>query len=288
MKVRIIETGYFKLDGGAMFGVVPRKIWNKINAADDNNMCTWAMRCLIVEDGDRVILFDTGMGSKQDEKFQSHFEPHGPYSLSQSIIAAGYALEEITDVFLTHLHFDHCGGALYRGAKGEILARFPNAKYWTNQEHLDSALSPNFREKASFLKENIVPLVEQNKLAYLPSESGVHLTENITVDFYYGHTTAMMVPTIQLPNGNKLVYPADLLPSAGHVRMPYVMSYDIQPLVTLREKAAFYEKAEDKNTYLLFEHDKDIALGQLAKNERGRFKINHGMQMGAVIKETSI
>ncbi len=282
MKVRIIETGYFKLDGGAMFGVVPKQMWKKLNAPDDNNMCTWAMRCLLVEEGNRVILFDTGMGDKQDEKFQSHFEPHGPHSLAQSITDVGYALEEITDVFLTHLHFDHCGGALYNDSEGDIQALFPNAKYWTNQDHLDSALKPNFREKASFLKENIVPLLEQNKLAYLPTESGVHLTENITVDFYHGHTTAMMVPTIQFPNGNKLVYPADLLPSAGHVRMPYVMSYDIQPLLTLKEKSTFYEKTEDENTFLLFEHDKDIALGQLAKNEKGRYKIDHGMSLEEV------
>ncbi len=283
MEISIIEAGYFKLDGGAMFGVVPKSMWQKINPADEKNLCTWAMRCLLVKDGDRLILFDTGMGEKQDEKFRGHFEPHGPNNLSQSIRNAGYHLEEITDVFLTHLHFDHCGGALYRGTDGEIKPLFPNAKYWTNQEHLDSALQPNFREKASFLKENIVPLLEHKVMHFLPVEQGIHFTENITVDFYYGHTTAMMVPTIEIDNGNKLVFPADLLPSAGHVRMPFVMSYDIRPLETLKEKAAFYEKILDNQTFILFEHDKNIELGQLSKNEKGRFRIDQYMDLATIV-----
>jgi len=222
----------------------------------------------------RVILFDTGMGDKQDEKFMSHFEPHGEESLGGSLVDMSIRADEITDVFLTHLHFDHCGGALYRNEKGEIVPTFPNATYWTNQKHLDWALNPNPREKASFLKENIVPLLEQDKLKFISVEDGVHFTEQITVDFFYGHTEAMMVPTISLPNGNRVAFAADLLPSMGHVRMPFVMSYDIRPLETLKEKRAWYEKiADNNNDYIFFEHDKDAPLGQLVTNEKGRYEI---------------
>lgn len=270
MELKIINTGFFKLDGGAMFGVVPRKLWSKLNPPDEDNLCTWAMRCLLVREGDRVILFDTGMGDKQDERFRSHFQPHNTTGLVRGLYEAGIAAEEITDVFLTHLHFDHCGGALEKSASGEIKPVFPNAVYWTNQLHLDSALKPNFREKASFLKENIVPLVEQKVLKYLEVKDGIHLTDNITVDFYNGHTTAMMVPTIKVGK-KKIVYAADLLPSIGHVRMPYVMSYDIRPLTTLQEKQAFYEKILDNNTYVMFEHDKDNVFGQLERDEKGRY-----------------
>lgn len=273
MKIHRIESGLFKLDGGAMYGVVPQKIWSKLNKPDTNNMCTWAMRCLLIEEGDRRILIDTGMGDKQDEKFQSHFEPHGPDSLAGSLRQSGFETEDITDVFLTHLHFDHCGGSLVRNSNGDIVPQFPNATYWTNKEHLETALSPNFREKASFLKENIVPLIEGKHLFYIDVQDGIHFTENITVDFFYGHTTAMMVPTVSLPGDKKLIFPADLLPSATHVRMPYVMSYDIRPLTTLTEKQSFYEKTLDKNTYFFFEHDKDHVLGQLSKDERGRYSI---------------
>lgn len=273
MKIHAIETGYFKLDGGAMYGVVPQQMWKKLNPPDENNMCTWAMRCLLVEDGDRLILIDTGMGDKQDDKFKGHFEPHGPYTLEGSIKKAGFALEEITDVFLTHLHFDHCGGALYRNDQGEIKPFFPRATYWTNQSHLEWALTPNARERASFLKENIVPLIEAKVIKNITEENGVHFTENITVDFYNGHTEALMVPTIHLPTGKKIVYPADVLPSSTHVRMPYVMSYDIRPLVTLEDKARLYEQVCNEDTYLFFEHDKDVVIGQLVKNEKGRYKI---------------
>lgn len=274
MILKEVHCGFFKLDGGAMFGVVPKKMWNKINPSDENNLCTWAMRCLMVRDGDRTILFDTGMGNKQDDKFKGHFEPHGEQSLGSSLAELAIAAEEVTDVFLTHLHFDHCGGALYRNEKGDILPTFPNATYWTNEKHLEWALNPNPREKASFLKENIVPLIEQKRLSFVPVEDGVHFSENITVDFYDGHTEKMMVPTITLPSGKKVVFPADLLPSAGHARMPYVMSYDIRPLVTLKEKRRWYDGiANDADTYLYFEHDKDLGLGQLVTNEKGRYSI---------------
>ncbi len=272
MKLHLIETGWFKLDGGAMFGVVPHKLWSQMIPPDDNNMCTWTMRCLLLEDGARKILIDTGMGDKQDDKFRSHFEPHGPYTLSGSLDRVGVHPNEITDVFLTHLHFDHCGGALVRSASGDVVPQFPNATYWTNKRHLDWALNPNFREKASFLKENIVPLKDQNKLAYIDVKDGVHFTDSITVDFYNGHTESMMVPTIHL-GGKQIVFPTDLLASAHHVRMPYVMGYDIRPLVTLEEKARFYEKSHDPNTYFIFEHDKDMAMGQLVRNDRGRYSI---------------
>ena len=273
MKLHIIDTGYFKLDGGAMFGVVPKTMWSKLNPPDDNNLCTWAMRCLLVEDGPRKILIDTGMGNKQDAKFRSHFHPHGDASLLMSISKAGFQPEEITDVFLTHFHFDHVGGAIYRDKDEVLKPTFPNSTYWSNKNHFDWAVNPNFRERASFLKENFVPLHEEGVLRFLDVEDGVHFTENITVDFFYGHTEALMVPTIHLPNGKKIVYPADLLPSAGHVRMPYVMGYDIRPLETLNDKARFYEKVLNEDTYLFFEHDKDNVCGQLTRNEKGRYGI---------------
>lgn len=274
MELHVIDTGFFKLDGGAMFGVVPKQMWSKLNAPDDNNMCTWAMRCLLVKEGNRLILFDTGMGNKQDARFRSHFEPHGDLSLEISIKKAGYSFEDITDVFLTHFHFDHVGGAVYLDQNQKLQPTFPNATYWTNQKHFDWASKPNDREKASFLKENFIPLHEQNKLKYIDINDGIHFTENITVDFYYGHTEALMVPTIHLPNGKKIVFTADLLPSSCHVRMPYIMSYDVRPLETLRDKARFYEKALDSDTYIFFEHDKDYTLGQLTRNERKRYGID--------------
>jgi len=274
MEIHVIDTGYFKLDGGAMFGVVPKQMWKRLNEPDADNMCTWAMRCLLVKDGDRVILVDTGMGNKQGPKFMSHFQPHGDASLMLSITKAGFSFEEITDVFLTHFHFDHVGGAVCYDKEEQLIPTFPNANYWTTKSHFDWAKKPNFREKASFLQENFIPLMENKVLKYIDQIDGVHFTENITVDFFYGHTEALMVPTFHLPNGNRLVFTADLLPSAGHVRMPYVMSYDIRPLETLNDKARFYEKALDENTFIFFEHDKDNAFGQLTRNEKGRYGID--------------
>jgi len=272
MKAHIIETGKFKLDGGAMFGVVPKQMWNRLNPADENNMCTWSMRCLLVDVGERVILFDTGMGDKQDEKFASHFEPHGEDNLISSITNAGYTREEITDVFLTHLHFDHCGGAVSKLENGDLIPTFPNAMYWTGRRHLASALDPNPREKASFLKENIVPLETHGKLSFI-EEDQKNWTDSITVKFYDGHTAGMMIPTITFPNGNQLTFAADLLPSSYHVRMPYVMSYDIDPLQTLEDKKAYYEEALAPNHYVLFEHDPVHLVGSVIKNEKGRYAI---------------
>ena len=270
MKLHIIETGKFKLDGGAMFGVVPKKLWQKINEPDENNMCTWAMRCLLIEEGERRILIDTGLGNKQDAKFRSHFHPHGEDSLDKSIAKSGFNAEDITDVFLTHMHFDHVGGAVKKDEDGNLLPTFPNATYWSNELHLNWALNPNPRERASFLKENIVPLQDHNVLKFIDVEQGVKFTDSISVDFVYGHTEAMMVPYINMGNGKTLVYTADLLPSHGHIGMPYVMGYDIRPLDTLKEKAKLYEKTVNDDHFIFFEHDKDMACASLTKNERGR------------------
>ena len=273
MKIKAIETGLFKLDGGAMFGVVPKRMWNRMIPSDDNNMITLSMRCLLVDDGERVIVFDTGMGNKQDEKFRSFFEPHGEDSMSKSIRNAGYSMEDITDVFITHFHFDHCGGALTKTSNGTIEPSFPNATYWTNERHYNWAYDANPREAASFLKENFQPLKDMGKLEFLDVEEDIQFTDRIKVNFYYGHTEAMMVPTIRTDDGNDLVFTADLLPSAHHVRMPYIMSYDVRPLETLNDKVRFYEKALADNCYIFFEHDKDQMIGKLTKTERGRFGI---------------
>ena len=273
MKLKIIDTGLFKLDGGAMYGVVPKRMWQKINPPDENNMCTWAMRCLLIEYKEQKILIDTGMGHKQDDRFRSHFEPHGDFSLSSSLGAAGVKAEEITDVLLTHLHFDHCGGAVKKNDEGELLPEFPEAKYWSNEKHWKWAMEPNMREKASFLKENFVPLKDHQLLNFIDVSDNVSFNDVIDIQFVYGHTEAMMIPEIKLDNGQRLIYMADLLPSAGHVRLPYVMSYDIRPLVTLDERKKYYNEYADNKTIVMFEHDKDFAFGRIRKNEKGRFYV---------------
>lgn len=270
MKLHIIETGKFKLDGGAMFGVVPRSLWKRLNEPDENNMCTWSMRCLLIEDGEKKILIDTGLGDKQDDKFRSHFYPHGDDSLYGSLSSSGFGVEDITDVFLTHLHFDHVGGAVRRTADGHLVPTFPNATYWTNEKHLAWALKPNARESASFLTENIVPLVDHNVLKFIDIEEDVPFTDRIKVNFAYGHTEALMTPYIHLDDGRTVVYTADLLPSHCHISMPYIMGYDIRPLETLKEKAALYERVIGTDHLIFFEHDKDIACAELVKNDRDR------------------
>jgi len=284
MKLSIIQSGFFKLDGGAMFGVVPKTLWSKQNPPDDKNLCTWSMRCLLIETEDRKILIDTGLGNKQDEKFMSHFEPHGAYSLAQSLLDKGVTLEEITDVFLTHLHFDHVGGAVIKNSDGDLIPHFPNATYWTNQKHYDWAFNPNYREKASFLKENFVPLHDHGVLKYIPEEPSFEWVKGINIHFSYGHTEAMMIPHITLANGNVLVYCADQLPSSFHVRMPYIMSYDIRPLTVLEEKKELYKKALNENYYLFFEHDPVTAVGQLTQNDRGKFGIDTAIDWPSITK----
>lgn len=266
MKLHSIDTGFFKLDGGAMFGVVPKVLWKKINPPDKNNLCTWAMRCLLVDCGKRKILIDTGIGNKQDEKFRSHFHPHGDASLMDSLEQKGYDAKKITDVLLTHLHFDHCGGAVMKDAKGKLKPAFPKATYWSNQSHWLSALYPNQRENASFLKENFVPLEEAGQLAFL--EDGQELVPGVKVHYVYGHTNAMMLVEIQYKK-KTVLYMADLIPSAGHVRLPYVMAYDMEPRKTLDEKARFLNWAMKRDTILFFEHDREFECCTLKQTAKG-------------------
>jgi glyoxylase-like metal-dependent hydrolase (beta-lactamase superfamily II) len=287
MKISIVETGKFKLDGGAMFGVVPKTMWSKLNEPDENNMCTWVMRCLLIEKGDRKILIDTGLGDKQDEKFRSHFHPHGSDSLSKSLNALGVSFEDITDVFLTHLHFDHAGGAVIRSGD-HLIPTFPNAMYYTNDYHYQWAYEPNPRERASFLKENFVPLKEAGCLQFLPVEQDLKFNDFIQIRFVYGHTGAMMVPFIDLGNNKTLVYCADLLPSHCHVGMPYVMGYDVQPLETLKEKQVLYDQVTNDDHYLFMEHDKDYKVIQVTKNERGRFKATQKECWEDVVSQTDM
>ena len=267
MNLYTIDTGLFKLDGGAMFGVVPKSIWQKLNPPDENNMCTWAMRCLLVEDGDRLILIDNGMGNKQDEKFFGHYYLHGDDTLDKSLAKHGFSKGDITDVFLTHLHFDHCGGSIIR--EGEKLRpAFDNAIYWSNEKHWDWAVNPNDREKASFLKENILPIQESGQLQFVDTEDGISFTESIKIRFAYGHTDAMMLPQISYRD-KTIVYMADLLPSAAHLPLPYVMAYDMFPLQTLTEKRAFLQEAVQNDYILYFEHDAKNECCTLQQTEKG-------------------
>lgn len=274
MKLYAINTGYFKLDGGAMFGVVPKTIWNKINPADENNLCSWALRCLLIEDGNRLILVDNGNGDKQDAKFWSHYYLHGDDSLEKSLAKYGFTKDDITDIFLTHLHFDHCGGSITI-ENGKYVPNFKHATYWSNEEHWKWATKPNEREKASFLTENILPIAESGKLKFIdvPAVTGNSLgtsafSENISVRFVNGHTLAMMLPQISC-NGKVVVFMADLLPSAGHIPLPYVMSYDMFPLTTLNEKKSFLVEALEKDYILFFEHDKDHECCTLQQTQKG-------------------
>jgi glyoxylase-like metal-dependent hydrolase (beta-lactamase superfamily II) len=274
MKLYTIDTGYFKLDGGAMFGVVPKSIWNKINPSDENNLCDWALRCLLIEDGNRLILVDNGNGDKQDAKFFSHYYLHGDDTLDKSLAKHGFHKDDITDVFLTHLHFDHCGGSIIWEGK-KLVPAFKNATYWSNKEHWDWAVHPNEREKASFLKENILPIEETGQLRFIgvaefsdKKLGSTVFSENISVRFVNGHTQAMMLPQIKY-NDKTIVFMADLLPSAGHIPIPYVMAYDMFPLTTLNEKKAFLNEAVENNYILFFEHDPKIECCDLQKTDKG-------------------
>ena len=274
MKLYSINTGNFKLDGGAMFGVVPKVMWNKLNPADENNLCSWAMRCLLIEDGNRLILIDNGIGDKQDEKFLGHYHLHGDDALDTSLAKYGFSKDDITDVFLTHLHFDHCGGSIKREGD-KFVPAFKNATFWSNEHHWEWATKPNDREKASFLKENILPIEESGQLKFvLPGETQFHqlsssvFTETISVRYVSGHTESMMLPQINY-NGKTIVYMADLLPAAAHIPIPYVMAYDMFPLTTLNEKKSFLTEAVENDYILFFEHDPKIECCSLQKTEKG-------------------
>lgn len=267
MKIHVLHTGYFKLDGGAMFGVVPKSIWSKLNPPDENNLCNWAMRCLLIDDGNRRIIIDTGIGDKQDEKFYRHYYLSETKHIRDLVQEKGYSPESITDVFLTHLHFDHCGGAIVREGD-QLVPAFPNATYWSNEKHWEWATTPNDREKASFLKENIIPLGESGKLKFVKYEQGTFLTPEISVRFVNGHTGAMMLPQIKY-KGRTIVYMADLLPSTGHIPIPYVMAYDMFPLTTLDEKKEFLTEALKNNYILFFEHDPVVECCELQATDKG-------------------
>ena len=277
MQLYSVNAGNFKLDGGAMFGVVPKSIWNRSNPADENNMCSWAMRCLLIEDGGRLILIDNGMGNKQDAKFFGHYYLHGNDTLEKSLAAHGFTPDDITDVFLTHLHFDHCGGSIKK--EGDTLVpAFKNAIFWSNQAHFDWATTPNDREKASFLKENILPIEASGQLSLIDTPES-HFTssgllhkesfiKDIDIRFVHGHTEKMMLPQISY-KGHTIVFMADLLPSVGHLPLPYVMSYDMFPLTTLHEKKSFLQEAYEKQYVLFFEHDAVHECVKLVQTEKG-------------------
>jgi glyoxylase-like metal-dependent hydrolase (beta-lactamase superfamily II) len=277
MKLYTINSGNFKLDGGAMFGVVPKSMWNKLNPADENNMCSWAMRCLLVEDGNRLVLIDNGMGDKQDAKFFGHYYLHGDDTLDKSLAKYGFSRNDITDVFLTHLHFDHCGGSIIREGE-KLVPAFKNATYWSNEKHWNWAVQPNDREKASFLKENILPIQESGQLKFVDAPVNgftsngrletVSLFDHFSIRFVNGHTEKMMLPQIQY-KGHTLVYMADLLPSTAHLPIPYVMAYDMFPLTTLHEKKNFLREAVENNYILYFEHDHLNECCSLQMTEKG-------------------
>ncbi len=267
MKLHTINTGLFKLDGGAMHGVVPKSMWQKVNPADENNMCSWAMRCMLIEEHDKLILVDTGMGNKQSEKFFSHFQPHGEDTLLRSLKQLGFHSDDITDVFLTHLHFDHCGGAVKKEGEN-LLPTFKNATYWSHEKHWQSATNPNAREKASFLKENMLPLQESGQLQFVSGAQEIALSENIEIITVNGHTESMMLPLVHC-NGRSILFCADLIPSMAHISLPWVMAYDMKPLNTLQEKESILERAVTENWLLFFEHDLHNEMCTLLKTDRG-------------------
>ena len=266
MKIVSIETGDFKLDGGAMFGVVPKSLWSRTNPADENNLCPWSMRSMLVDYGDRKVLIDNGIGDKQSDKFFGHFHLHGEDTLHKSLAKHGYHPDDITDVFLTHLHFDHCGGGVKYNEKGELETVFKNATYWSNEAHWNLALNPNDREKSSFLRENLLPMQESGQLEFIKTD-GIFLP-GFDVLFADGHTEAQMIPHIEYQD-KTIVFAADLLPSVGHIPLPYVMGYDTRPLLTLQEKKIFLETAAQKGHTLFLEHDYFHSCCTVKQTERG-------------------
>jgi glyoxylase-like metal-dependent hydrolase (beta-lactamase superfamily II) len=272
MKIYPIEAGNFKLDGGAMFGVVPKTLWNRTNPADENNLIDIAARCMLIEDGKRLILIDTGMGNKQSEKFFSYYSLWGNHSLDSSLQKIGFHRDDITDVFMSHLHFDHCGGSVnWNKDKTGYEVAFKNAKYWTNENHWQWATKPNNREKASFLHENIIPMQESGQLHFIEKpDSDFGFSDEMNFGIYYvdGHTEKMMIPHIKY-NDKTIVFCADLLPTAGHIPLPYVMGYDTRPLLTLPEKEKFLKTAAENNFYLWLEHDAHNEIITVENTEKG-------------------
>ena len=272
MKLYPIETGNFKLDGGAMFGVVPKTIWNKTNPADENNLIDLAARCLLIEDGNRLILIDTGMGNKQSDKFFGYYSLWGTHSMDKSLAKYGFHRDDITDVFMTHLHFDHCGGSVqWNKDKTGYEVAFKNAKYWTNENHWEWATKPNPREKASFLSENILPMQESGQFHFINKPEGDFLQQSelgFGIFFVDGHTEKMMIPHLQYQD-KTICFMADLLPTAGHIPIPYVMGYDTRPLLTMPEKSKFLTAAAENNYYLFLEHDAHNEIITVENTERG-------------------
>lgn len=266
MNLYTIDTGFFKLDGGAMFGVVPKSIWSRTNPPDDKNLCTWATRLLLIEDGDRLTLVDTSLGDKQDVKFFGHYDLHGDDTLDSSLAKHGFHRDDITDVILTHLHFDHCGGAIKREGE-KFVPAFKNAQFWSNEKHWNWAtVDPNPREKASFLVENIKPIQESGQLRFL--QEGTAYSDKIDMRYAYGHTEAMMLPQIQYKD-KTLLYMADLLPSVGHIPIAYVMSYDVRPLVTMQERKDYWQEIVDNEYICYLEHDPIYECCTLQLTEKG-------------------
>jgi len=266
MKLHVIDTGFFKLDGGAMFGVVPKSIWQKTNPADDNNLCSWAMRCLLIEDGNKLILIDNGIGDKQDARFFSFYYLHGETGLQSSLRQAGFDYADVTDMFQTHLHFDHCGGGV-RYENSKPVLTFPNATYWSNPEHWVWATKPNPREKASFLRENILPIEESGHLKLIDNAAPSPFPQ-FDITYVSGHTDKMMIPRIRYKN-QTICFMADLLPSVGHIPLAYVMGYDTRPLLTLEEKERFLNEAADNQYILFLEHDPLHECCTVKRTEKG-------------------
>lgn len=272
MQIYPIETGNFKLDGGAMFGVVPKVIWQKTNPADSNNLIDMSLRCMLIEEGDRLILIDNGTGDKQSEKFFGYYYPYGDDTLDSSLKKYGFHRDDITDVFLTHLHFDHCGGSIqWNKEKTGYEPAFKNAKFWSNENHWQWAVKPNPREKASFLKENINPIEASGQLNFVSvPENKFSVNSELGFDILFtdGHTEKQMIPHIKY-QGKTIVFAADLLPSIGHIPLPYVMSYDTRPLITMDEKAKFLNDAVENEYYIFFEHDPVNQLCTVKHTEKG-------------------
>ena len=264
MNLQVVHAGFLRLDGGAMFGVVPKTMWGKILSPDDQNRCTWAMRCLLVEEGNRRMLIDTGMGRKQDDRFRSHYAPEGP-DILESLSALGLAPEDITDVLLTHLHFDHAGGAVIRQGN-QLLPAFPKATYWSHRDHWQWAVHPSPKDRGSFLTENFLPIEASGQLQF--ADAGQEIIPGVRVELAFGHTEAMMIPHIRYKD-RTLVYLADLQPSVAHFPLPWVMAYDIRPLVTMQERIVFLENAVEQDYLFFFEHDAVHECCSLKRTERG-------------------